>query len=165
MDTKEKVFNELRKQNVRITKQRRAIIDVLEGKHLTIQEIHSALKAKGYHNLGTVYNNIDFLSEHKIVTQVFINGKKHYDLTIDERSHTADSHVHVTCKVNNNIIEINDTSLFDRIREHEIFKNFDIEKLQIVVEGTCEHYDTHMCKQDDACFIQQLYKRDVQNKR
>ncbi len=156
MDAKEKVFNELRKQNVRITKQRRAIIDILDGKHLTIQEIHNELKKRGYHNLGTVYNNIDFLTDHKIITQIFINGKKHYDLTIDERSHTADSHIHVTCKVNNNIIEINDSSIFDEIKNHKIFKDFDIKKLQIVVEGVCKHYDTDLCKKDDACFIRLL---------
>ena len=156
MDAKEKVFNELRKQNVRITKQRRAIIDILDGKHLTIQEIHNELKRHGYHNLGTVYNNIDFLTDHKIITQIFINGKKHYDLTIDERSHTADSHIHVTCKVNNNIIEINDSSIFDEIKEHRIFKDFDIKKLQIVVEGVCKHHDTDLCKRDDACFIRLL---------
>ena len=156
MDIKERIFNELRKQNVRITKQRRAIIDVLEGKHLTIQEIHQELKKKGFHNLGTVYNNIDFLIDHKIVTQIFINGKKHYDLTIDEASHSADSHIHVTCKVNNNIIEINDSDIFDYLKNHEIFRNFDITKLQIIVEGTCRYYDTEKCKSTDACFIQKL---------
>lgn len=158
MDKKEHIFQELRKQNVRITKQRRAIIDVLEDKHLTIQEIHQELKKRGYHNLGTVYNNIDFLIEHKIVTQIFINGKKHYDLTIDEASHSADSHIHVTCKVNNNIIEINDSDIFDYIKEHRIFQNFKIHKLQIVVEGTCEYYDTEQCKSTDACFITKLSK-------
>ncbi len=156
MDKKEQIFQELRKQNVRITKQRKAIIDVLEGKHLTIQEIHNELTKRGFHNLGTVYNNIDFLIEHKIVTQIFINGKKHYDLTIDEESHSADSHIHVTCKVNNNIIEINDSDIFDYIKKHEIFKNFNINKLQIVVEGSCDHYDTENCKKTDACFISKL---------
>ena len=159
MDAKEKIFQELRKHNVRITKQRRAIIDVLDGKHLTIGEIHSELKQRGFYNLGTVYNNIDFLIENKIVTQIFINGKKHYDLTIDELSHTADSHIHVTCKVNNNIIEINDSSIFDLIKTHEIFSDFNIQKLQIVVEGTCKHFDTEHCKKEYACFIDNLYKK------
>ncbi|MCK5388690.1 MAG: transcriptional repressor, partial [Candidatus Izimaplasma sp.] len=76
MDEREKVFSELRKQNIRITRQRRAIIDVLEGKHLTIQDVYTELKKRGFNNLGTVYNNIDFLLEHKIVAQIFINGKK-----------------------------------------------------------------------------------------
>ena len=74
-----------------------AYIYVLEGKHLTIQDIYTELKKRGYNNLGTIYNNIDFLLEHKIVAQIFINGKKHYDLTIDEKSHSADSHINVTC--------------------------------------------------------------------
>jgi Fur family ferric uptake transcriptional regulator/Fur family peroxide stress response transcriptional regulator len=156
MDERERIFGELRKNNIRITKQRRAIIDVLEGKHLTIQDIYNDLKRKGYHNLGTVYNNIDFLLEHKIVTQIFINGKKHYDLTIDEQSHTADSHIHVTCKVNNNIIEINDSKIFDQIKANEIFKDFNISKLQLVVEGTCVHFEKDSCKKDGACFIKKL---------
>lgn len=158
MDEREKVFADLRKQNIRITKQRRAIIDVLEGKHLTIQEIYNELRKRGYNNLGTVYNNIDFLLEHKIVAQIFINGKKHYDLTIDEKSHNADSHIHVTCKVNNNIIEINDSKIFDIIKEQDIFKNFDIKKLQLVVEGNCDHYEKDTCKKDGTCFISTLGK-------
>jgi len=156
MDEREKIFSELRKTNIRITKQRRAIIDVLEGKHLTIQDIYNDLKKKGYHNLGTVYNNIDFLLEHKIVTQIFINGKKQYDLTIDYHSHTADAHIHVTCKVNNNIIEINDSQIFDQIKANEIFKDFNISKLQLVVEGTCSHFEKETCKKDGACFIKRL---------
>jgi len=156
MDKREKVFSELRQQNIRITRQRRAIIDVLEGKHLTIQEVYIELKKRGFNNLGTVYNNIDFLLEHKIVAQIFINGKKHYDLTIDEKSHSADSHIHVTCKVNNNIIEINDSKIFDQIRHNPIFKNFTITKLQLVVEGVCEHYGKDTCRKDDTCFINAL---------
>ena len=159
MDEREKLFQELRKQNIRITKQRRAIIDVLEGKHLTIQDIYNDLRKNGYNNLGTVYNNIDFLLEHKIVTQIFINGKKHYDLTIDESSHSADSHIHVTCKVNNNIIEINDSDLFDQIKGNPIFKDFSVNKLQLVVEGQCSHYEKETCKKDGACFIKRLNNR------
>jgi Fe2+ or Zn2+ uptake regulation protein len=158
MDDREKIFAELRKNNVRITKQRRAIIDVLEDKHLTIQEIYTELRNRGFKNLGTVYNNIDFLLENKIVTQIFINGKKHYDLTIDEKSHNADSHIHVTCKVNNNIIEINDSSIFDEIKANSIFRDFDINKLQLVVEGTCNHYEKETCKKDGKCFISTLGK-------
>lgn len=158
MDDREKIFAELRKNNIRITKQRRAIIDVLEDKHLTIQEIYCELKNRGFKNLGTVYNNIDFLLENKIVTQIFINGKKHYDLTIDEKSHNADSHIHVTCKVNNNIIEINNSSIFDEIKANPIFRDFDIIKLQLVVEGTCNHYEKETCKKDGKCFISTLGK-------
>lgn len=158
MNNREQLFAELRKQNVRITKQRKAIIDVLEDSHLTIQEIYTELKKRGYKNLGTVYNNIDFLLEHKIVTTIFINGKKHFDLTIDEDTHSADSHIHVTCKVNNNIIEINNSNIFEDIKKNPIFENFNITKLQLVVEGVCNHFDTESCKKDGKCFINTLGK-------
>jgi Fur family ferric uptake transcriptional regulator/Fur family peroxide stress response transcriptional regulator len=90
------------------------------------------------------------------VAQIFINGKKHYDLTIDEKSHSADSHIHVTCKVNNNIIEINDSKIFEDIKQNEIFRNFRITKLQLVVEGVCDHFEKDTCKKDEACFIKAL---------
>jgi Fur family ferric uptake transcriptional regulator/Fur family peroxide stress response transcriptional regulator len=159
MDKKEEIFAELRKNNVRITKQRRAIIDVLESRHLTIQEIHSELKKRGFHNLGTVYNNIDFLQEHKIITQIFINGKKHYDLTIDDTSHTADSHIHVTCRINNKIIEINNSDLFEIIKNHPIFEGFDIAKIQVVVEGECKNHDGKNCKISENCFLNNIEKQ------
>ena len=162
MDNREQIFAELRKKNVRITKQRRAIIDILEDRHLTIQEIYSEMKKRGFNNLGTVYNNIDFLLEHKIVTQIFINGKKHFDLTIDEHTHTADSHIHVTCKINNNIIEINNSTIFDDIKNNPIFKDFNIEKIQLVVEGVCDNMDKATCKKDGHCFIATLGKKVVE---
>jgi Fur family ferric uptake transcriptional regulator/Fur family peroxide stress response transcriptional regulator len=156
MDYKEKAFQNLRKQNLRITNARKAIIDILEGKHLTLQEIYHELKKRGFHNLSTVYNNIDFLLEHKIITQVFINGKKHYDLTIEEYSHNADSHVHVKCLANDNIIEINEEEFIDKIKDHQVFEGFDISKLQLVVEGACKHYNSELCKDKDYCYLEKI---------
>lgn len=158
MDYKEKAFQNLRKQNLRITNARKAIIDVLEGKHLTIQEIYYELSKKGYNNLSTVYNNIDFLLEHKIITQVFINGKTHYDLTIEEYSHNADSHIHVSCLASDSIIEINEEEFLNKIKNHPVFQGFDITKLQLVVEGACKHYDSEMCKNKENCYLQNIQK-------
>jgi Fur family ferric uptake transcriptional regulator/Fur family peroxide stress response transcriptional regulator len=156
MNKREELFNDLRKQNIRITKQRKAIIDVLEDNHLTIQEIYAELKKRGFSNLGTVYNNIDFLLEHKIVTQLFINGKKHYDLTIDEDSHDADSHIHVTCKVENKIVEINHSDIFDTIKKHPIFANFEIDKIQLQIEGVCKDSENGECQRTGHCFLEEL---------
>lgn len=161
MDYKERAFQNLRKQNLRITKARKAIIDILEGRHLTIQEIYYEMKKKGYHNLSTVYNNIDFLLQYKIITQIFINGKKHYDLTIEEYSHTADSHVHVSCLASENIIEINEEEFLNKIKSHPVFKGFDISKLQLVVEGNCKHYDTELCKNTNNCFLNRLNRLSI----
>ncbi len=162
MIEKAHVFERLRNQNIRITKQRKAIIDILDGQHLTLSEIHEELKKKGFGNLGTVYNNLDFLIEHGIVTQVFINDRKHYDLTLDDASHDPNNHIHMSCRINNKIVEIDDADLFDMIRNHEVFRDFDIQKLQIVVEGACPSYDPATCKVNSACHIAHQPDEDIE---
>ena len=156
MKKREELFSELRKQNIRITKQRKAIIDVLENKHLTIQDIYTELRKRGFTNLGTVYNNIDFLLEHKIVTQLFINGKKHYDLTIDEDTHSADSHIHVTCRADNRIYEVNHSDIFETLKKHPMFENFVIEKIQLQIEGICKNVDANNNHKGGHCFLEDI---------
>jgi Fe2+ or Zn2+ uptake regulation protein len=160
MDNKELLFADLRKQGIRITKQRRAIIDTLEGKHLTINEIYDDLRLKGYHNLGTVYNNIDFLLEHEIVTTIFINGKKHFDLTLSKDKHDAKSHIHVTCQTSGKITEINDQSIFEYIKSHRLFKYFNIEKIQLVIDGHCAFQDAESCRKEGGCFLKSTIKNN-----
>lgn len=157
---KDQAFNNLRSQSLRITQARKAIIDVLEGKHLTLHEIYEAMKLKGYHNLSTVYNNLDFLLKYKIITQIFVQGKKHYDLAIEETSHNADSHIHVSCTASDNIIEINQKDVFEKIKKHPAFKGFDVSKIQLVVEGSCPRYDEDMCKDVANCYLTKISKED-----
>jgi len=157
IDYKEKAFNRLRKQNLRITNARKAIIDILEGRHLTIHEIYDELKLKGYHNLSTVYNNLDFLCDYKIITKVFINDKTYYDLAIEETSHDADSHIHVACQSSENIIELNEEKILEKIKNDPVFAGFDISKLQLIIEGTCKH-ESEMCKVKDTCYIKSIDK-------
>ena len=152
---KEKAFRKLRNQNLRITNTRKAIVDILEDKHLTINEIYDELKLKGYHNLSTVYNNLDFLCEHKIITKVFINDKTYYDLAIGESSHDANSHIHIACKSADDIIELNESKLFETIKSDPIFAGFDISKIQVVVEGTCKHLSED-CTGNKVCYIKSL---------
>jgi Fur family ferric uptake transcriptional regulator/Fur family peroxide stress response transcriptional regulator len=153
----EELYQKLREKNIRVTQQRRAIIDALDGKHLTLYDLHLAMKAKGYKNLGTIYNNLDFLMDQKIVTEVYIKGKKHYDLVVGEQGHhSADQHIHLSCSVNNKIVEIDDKDLFEMIKNHEIFKGFNISKMQIVVEGECPNYDPKTSKITSACHVAHL---------
>lgn len=157
MVNKEEIYERLRKRNIRITKQRRNIIELLEGRHLTLHDIHLEMRDRGFTNLGTVYNTVDFLMEEKIIAEVYIKGKKHYDLVIgDNTIHGADTHIHLSCSINNKIVEIDDKDLFDQIRNHPIFKDFDISKMQIVVEGHCPNYDPKTCKITSACHIAHL---------
>ncbi|MGI6360392.1 MAG: transcriptional repressor [Acholeplasmatales bacterium] len=87
IDQKEKYFNILRKRNLRITEPRRALIEVLEDNHLTFKEIQKKLAERGFTNVSTIYNNLDFLIQEKIAVELYINETKYYDLAIDNKMH------------------------------------------------------------------------------
>ncbi len=72
IDQKEKYFNILRKRNLRITEPRRALIEVLEDNHLTFKEIQKKLAERGFTNVSTIYNNLDFLIQEKIAVELYI---------------------------------------------------------------------------------------------
>ncbi|MBM7452756.1 Fur family ferric uptake transcriptional regulator/Fur family peroxide stress response transcriptional regulator [Acholeplasma morum] len=133
MDSRESYFNKLRKNNLRITNSRRAMIDVLENNHLTFKEIQNALAKKGFTNISTIYNNLDFLIEQKIVVELYINDTKYYDLAIDNPMHNADSHVHVVVKDTNKITEINNTDIFDYIKQIPELKDLHLDYIRITI--------------------------------
>lgn len=133
MDSRETYFNKLRKKNLRITNSRKAMIDVLENNHLTFKEIQTALAKKGFTNISTIYNNLDFLIEQRIVVELFINDTKYYDLAIDNPMHNADSHIHVVVKDTNKITEINNTEVFEFIRQIPELKELQIDYVRITI--------------------------------
>lgn len=151
------ILEDLKKKNIRLTNQRRSIVELLEGHHLTLHELHSGMRARGFTNLGTIYNNLDLLMSEKVVAEIYIKGRKHYDLVGSDQSiHTADSHMHLSCSINNKIVEVDDKDLFEMIKNHPVFKGFDITKLQIVVEGSCPNYNPKTCHITSACHIVHL---------
>lgn len=133
IDQKEKYFNILRKRNLRITEPRRALIEVLEDNHLTFKEIQKKLAERGFTNVSTIYNNLDFLIQEKIAVELYINETKYYDLAIDNKMHNADSHIHILVKDNNKITEISSIDIFDYIKNHKEFKNLDVDYIRITV--------------------------------
>jgi Fur family ferric uptake transcriptional regulator/Fur family peroxide stress response transcriptional regulator len=156
MERYEEIFNELRSQGMRITPQRREILNILQGRHLTFKEIRSELKRRGYTNLATVYNNIDFLLQHELIIELHIEGKRYFDLAIEASSHDAKSHIHTLCQRSNTIIEINDSSIFELIQDHPQFKQFDIQKIQIVINGYCHYQNEDTCgTSDELCYFKQ----------
>jgi Fe2+ or Zn2+ uptake regulation protein len=135
MDLKERYFNKIRSERLRLTNSRKAMIEILEDKHLTFKEIQKALANRGFYNVSTIYNNLEFLMEHKMVVEIYINNVKYYDLAMDNPMHSADSHIHVMNKQTNEITEINSPDIFDYLMEHEAFKDLDLEYIRIIVSA------------------------------
>ncbi len=133
MDVKEKYYEMLRKKNLRITEPRKALIEILQDNHLTFKEIQTALAKRGFNNVSTVYNNIDFLLEEKVAVELYINGVKYYDLAIDNPMHNADSHVHVLIKDTNEIVEINNPTIFEYIKKCSELEHLDVDYIRIAI--------------------------------
>ncbi|MFA5719601.1 MAG: transcriptional repressor [Acholeplasmataceae bacterium] len=133
IDERERYFEILRKKNLRITKSRRAMIEILEDNHLTFKEIQKKLAERGFTNVSTIYNNLDFLIQQKIAVELYINETKYYDLAIDNPMHNADSHIHVVIKDTNKITEVSAPEIFEFIKSHKAFKDLNVEYIRITV--------------------------------
>lgn len=135
MESKNQWFTPLREQKFRLTKNRRAILEVLGNNHLTFKELYDALKHRGHTNVASLYNNLDFLIEHKIITEVYINDTKYYDLALDNHKHNADSHMHLLQKDTHNIIEIDRPEIFEAIKKLPELKHYDVEFIRISIQA------------------------------
>ena len=135
MDIKERYYHRIRTENMRLTKSRKAMIEILENQHLTFKEIQKALASRGFYNVSTIYNNLEFLVEHKIVVEIYINDTKYYDLALGNPMHSADSHIHIMNKDTNEITEVNSNDIFDYLTNHPAFKNLELEYIRIIVSA------------------------------
>ena len=135
MDLKEKYFSKIRNSSMRLTKSRKAMIEILENQHLTFKEIQKALASRGFYNVSTIYNNLEFLIDHKIVVEIYINDTKYYDLAMGNPMHSADSHIHIMNKDTNEITEVNSPDIFEYLSAHQAFKDLDLEYIRIIISA------------------------------
>lgn len=136
MDLKERYYQRIRKLNMRLTKSRKAMIEILENQHLTFKEIQRELANRGFYNVSTIYNNLEFFIDHKIVVEIYINDTKYYDLAMGNPMHSADSHIHIMNKDKNEIMEVNSPDIFEYLARHSAFKDLDLEYIRITISAT-----------------------------
>lgn len=76
---------------IRTTKQRQLILDIIRRRqgHLTADEIFQSAKLEQPNiSLGTVYRNLELLSQIGILTKaVFVDGKARYELAASHHHH------------------------------------------------------------------------------
>lgn len=155
-------YNSLRERGLRVTEPRKNIVNVLQGRHLTFQEIREELSKKGHVNLASLYNNIDFLLREEAIVEIHIGNKVYYDLAIEESSHDAKSYIHTKCTNSDAIVEITDSTVIDLLRTHPRFKGFEIEKININIVGRCVHEDSQVCQMGQTlCFLYEQEKNET----
>lgn len=133
MDTKTRYFDKIRAMGHRLTNNRIAMIEILENQHLTFKEIQVEMKKKGYHNVATLYNNLEFLVKEKIIAELHIANKIYYDLAMDNPGHSNESHIHISIKDTDEIEEINEVDIFEFINNHPNLSHLKIDSIKIVI--------------------------------
>ena len=141
MDQKERYYEIIRSRGHRLTENRKAMIDILENQHLTFKEIEKELNDRGFYNVASIYNNLDFLIQEKIVVELFINNKKYYDLAMDNPGHSNESHIHISLKDTGEITEIVAPDIFEYIANHEELKHLDLEYVRIIISAKHKNKD------------------------
>jgi len=100
--------------NIRITKQRKLILDELRNVHThpTAKELHKlVLKKNPKIGLATIYRTLDFLEENDLVIKINSNNKEaRYDGQIEK-------HCHLICSSCGKIFDIFDSNLIIKSKE------------------------------------------------
>lgn len=125
--------------NTRNTRQKEIIFQTLNEMHThpTILELCEAVRYKDS-SIGqaTVYRNVSKLVEEGKVRRVLTNdGVDHYDADCSQ-------HVHFVCRKCHRLFDLYDISTSSLAKQMKGYHEFDVEKIHILFEGTCDH-----CKQ------------------
>src|SRR5690606_32860120 len=130
---------DLKSTGNRLTSARKALLEVLRNQHLTFKELQRELAKKGFNNVSTLYNNLDFFLENNMIVEFNIDGVKYYDLGIDNPLHEENSHLHLATKDDYGkvtISEIDFPEIYEMIKGHPVLKNYDLEYVRILISAT-----------------------------
>lgn len=135
METLAKYIELLKDKDVRMTSQRKAILEnLLDGnKHPTVNEIYDDLKEDfPSMSVATIYNNLKFFKEANIVKELpFGDGSSRFDLT------TID-HFHTICKRCGKIEDFHFPDLVESEELAQAISTFKAEDYRFEILGLCE---------------------------
>jgi Fe2+ or Zn2+ uptake regulation protein len=122
-------------QNLRSTKQKRAILQIFEHKqeHLAAEEVYQLVKPElPKISLGTVYRNLETLSQQgDLQKTIFPDGKARYEAT---KKH----HHHIVCMGCSNVVDISLCPLRPEIKELINTQDFEAVYHRFEVYGYCK---------------------------
>jgi Fe2+ or Zn2+ uptake regulation protein len=122
----------LRQRGIRLTRQRRVILQVMDNaeQHLDVDQIlELALKIDPGVHLVTVYRTIDLLKKHGLIDELdllHLRGDRHYYET-----HGPRDHIHVACLRCGKVREF-ESRLYEQLKE-QIARDFN---MQVTVSRT-----------------------------
>lgn len=131
----QKFITKLKKNNIRMTSQRLAILEYLaiDGNHPTANEIYEALQNDTPNmSVATIYNNLNFFKEAGILKELpFGDGSSRYDLT-------ESRHYHAICTNCGKVVDFDYPELENADSFIESHTNFKVVNHDFKVTGLCE---------------------------
>src|SRR5580693_5146397 len=132
------LLNEVEARGVRLTAQRRALIETIQGAdaHLDAATLLSRARQRDPNiDRATVYRTLDLLKRLGLIDELdlmHLNGEKHY-----YEVKTQKDHLHLACFGCGSVVEF-ETATFERLkREIARENNFDIQVMRLEVGGLC----------------------------
>ncbi len=133
------IFKRFKDKGYRVTKQRRAILEILEecrGRHLSANDVYIQLIKRGvkYH-MATIYRTLNLLEKEGLVHGTSFKEKHlHYELYDPYE-------IHFYCRGCKKVTEVENPlgKKFLEEIQHKIGKKFTVEKYFVIVEGLCNH--------------------------
>lgn len=127
----------LKLKGLRRTNERYAILEkVLSvSGHFTVEEIHRAMEADGFHvSVATVYNAMELFMEARLVRRhQFANHAAEYEKIIDQ---ALANHLHLVCRVCGKVKEVKDAAI-SRMLTHRRYSAFSPDYFTLYVYGVC----------------------------
>lgn len=133
MSNLDKYFQKIRKRGHRLTNNRIAIIEILENQHLNFKELQKELNKRGFYNVSSIYNNLDFLIRENIIVELYIGNTKYYDLAAFNPGHDEENHIHIIDHATNKINDLVSNEIFDFIKNHPDLKNVNPDYIRIII--------------------------------
>lgn len=128
----------MREQGFRVTPQRQLILDAIcagDG-HTTPDEVYQRVRAKTPHvNRTTVYRNLDFLCEMRLVVAVQIGGHMYYEIAGDTPHH------HLVCRYCDKVEQISHATVKALFHKIEREQKFLVDMDHLALFGLC-----HKCR-------------------
>jgi Fur family peroxide stress response transcriptional regulator len=122
----------LRERKIKVTPQRLAIVEELDGHiHLSIEELYEAIKKKFPSiSLATVYKNINAMMEQGFIEEVRVPGQKSkYELTKSPHSHIVCGHCGKVEDIDLDLEKVTQTAAN--------VSHYDITEKTLILTGVC----------------------------
>jgi Fur family ferric uptake transcriptional regulator len=134
------LLSKLEAQGIRLTAQRRALVETIQqtAGHLDVASLlEKARKRDSKIDRATVYRTIELLKKLELIDELdlmHLNGEKHY-----YEVRTQKDHLHLTCFRCGSVVEFT-SSTFERLKREIAKENlFNIQVIRLEAGGLCQH--------------------------